>query len=667
MRLRITQLLTSKSWLRRKPAISISGNVNLRCLKSTYSKTIPTVEQFGKQMNAAAKSENPHRIWKLASDIKQRHPSVVPIEYYIALLKAMHTMGSKNTTVAINLYMEAVSQYKLALLVVPPVTLSQRRDLWYNLLRLFEFCYKNTDLAALKLLKESETESLELFDRRFGRKYTYLYYSTYINTFLNCNQIFEALDTFHETVDTLLNDGINYAEIVVNLPTKRLVNFLHQNGAWDELYLLLDEVYQHKDCASMLDIDNNWINLLQGAVMGNHYNLCKLLTEHYIMKDLGDVPLETVLFENSKNLSNICDGLVMLILQILSLNGDVMSTISLIETFYLHKNMRGERGLTKELSTDIIRAYCAFPVSNDSTEEDTTMLAILDVINKFVLRFGKIDIWLSYKDIGDLLSSKFFHYRLGLVLERSQQNPNKHLDGHLRGNPFANLQVLEKFVTDHVKYMLNQNFENLTVVLFINCVLNHVSIHQNFTGVIKVLSTLFQINNNQEISKWLNPDLFQILLHSLGQSSTSKFSSIVLYEYMKQHNLLKPIYLRDFILSSVRLTHGQSLSWGSMPNLLFYIYDYLSQVESVDMYVKDILENLLGIIKQESSLKETISYVLQMEEVNMNSVDEHWINAGLLVNLKSVNSLAKEQGSSDSHKKAIDIRDAKRLRRVLAT
>ncbi|KAG7195079.1 uncharacterized protein KQ657_004195 [Scheffersomyces spartinae] len=544
---------------------------------------------------------------------------------------------------------------------VLPVSVSQRRELWYCLLRLFEYCRTSTDLTALKILKESELEPLQLVNRRIGRKYTYAYHSAYINTFINCNQIFEALDTFHDIVDTLLNDGVSFTEVVLNLPTKRLVHFLVHNKAWDELCSLLEEIYEHKGCAGQLDIDDSWVQFLQGAVTGNHYGLCKLLTDHYIMKKYGNNNDDDLF---GSNLSELCDGLVMLILQVLSRNGDVMSTISVIETFYLHKNMRGERGLTKDLSIDIIRAYCTF---HDPNSEDDNMFPILDVINKFVVRFGKINIKLSYKDIGDLLSSRFFHYCLGLELEQTQLNPNKHLDGHLRGNPFANLLVLEKFITTHVQRMIDNNFESTTLTLFVNCVLNHVSTHQNLTGVIKVLSSLHQTKIKQ--SSILDPDLYLIIVHALGKSSTSKYSSAVLYKHLVQNDLLLPSHMKDFILSSIRLTYGQPLSWISMTNLQFFFYQYLSHVdgEHVDMYVRDILENLLSMIELESSLRQTIEYVLDLEKVDINHVNDHWHNEGLLDQLQSINSMVNQElNQANLHMRDIDLRDAKRLERILS-
>lgn len=418
------------------------------------------------------------------------------------------------------------------------------------------------------------------------------YYSTFIHIYLNLDQYLMAKTLYFQTSDAL--------STTKDLPTIKLLNILLKYKDLDGICDVLEMVSLED---SSVITKATWIYYLSLAFGENHHRLVKTVYDHYLMKDLNSSKqfLET-------NISNyfqdkgLNDSMIFLMLQSLSSHGDVSRSLSLIEKFYFERLMITGQSLSKELAICVIEAYC-FTDADDYHQlnpleyknyHDTSVERVLDVLGRIMERSDEI---LTYKDISHFLSNKFMNYRIYdknadeeynkkeiIHQQRGKEEMkryNENLERFTQGNIMANLQNLQAFASKHIKYIQEKNYQCLT--LFINCMLNHINLYQNFSGMVKLLSGLKDLNSNF-VDEWLDQHLISIIINCIGNSN-AKLSSLQIFKFMKKSNLqITEENYYGFISLSLRGDfHSQ---------LAFYLYNYLQDFGSIGIRVNELLEEL---------------------------------------------------------------------------
>lgn len=589
---------------------------------------------------------------------------------------------------AINLYFEIASKNASPLSDLEKVVnidkFNHERMINY-LLKTIALSNKITNLLILKILWENyifintKTSSSEL-----------LYFAAYLNILLNTGQVEMALEMFKKSVNVLKARERDSDNLLNNFPTIRLLDLLASDNNCEEIYNILCLV----NSVDTLE-PSKWFSYLSTGLRMNHYNLVKLIYYNVIMKGYqeGLITTENALFDaadptmaesGSKNviLNSITDELIMQILHTFSLNGDVSLSLTLIESHYIHKAMKGERALTKELCVCIIEAYCYNPDLKDEWDDSTTKLLnpeidhsverVLDVLDGFMKKLereGKELI--SYKDICDCMSFKFRNYKVFDInvnelkrlteaknIERLKVS-NENLESSLQGNVLANLDILTTFVIRHIEYLQYIQSSQLTISLFINCVLNHANLYQNLSGIIRILTNLHKLNSNM-MSEWLDNDLINIILNSASKSSAAKLISFELYKFLlssgekisrKQYNSLVSSILRDDIHECLQ----------------FYLYHYLQDHGVIDRIMFELLKDIpYAAINMNEKTKAMLSMVKARKELTQDEVENYWIQNDLCKDIPLHISGKHVPELNRKYYKQIDLRDVKYLKYILA-
>lgn len=661
------------------------------------------------------------KIWHIAN-LMVEHQIQPSINMYVLLLQVCSlTNKPEGARMAVGLYFEA-----MRLLESNPGKQTRTRSvhgsLAYYFLLSFQSCDDFTDLLSLKILWENYT--MHNADKPI---YELLYHSAYINTLLNTTQNQMALDhfekAFHELTTTDTKDKyhqFNKYEVLITLPTIRVLDIMLSskdcNGLQKWLQIISDVQQENNGENSKYkkDIINNknWLKYLNRGLLDNNYDLVKCVYDKFIMKDFSEgITAEDILFKNkstsfpsSIGMASINDETIYQILHTFSINGDVNLTLGLIESHYIHKTMKGEKALTKELCLKIIESYCYHPdlqsswteneVNNINDSNDESVKRVLDVLNNFVIKFEKnSEKNISYRDITDAMSFKFVNYKVydnnirkaiakNLEIAEKIKNPddedkvpglprkisNTNLDNSQRGNVLANLGTLSYFISEHFTYLLHdKKYSKSTITLFINCILNHTNLYQNFSGTVKALSSIKKIIPNM-VNNYLNDDLFNIILNSLSNSNSAKIASFILFNYMRNKQKLSHDHYRCIISALLRGNFHESIQ--------YVLYNYLKDYNGViDPKILQLLLDLpLDIIHNNESTTSLIAFIqdrtvtdmkidAEVPLLSVREIDDFW-SATKLCNHEPIINDENLAGFKRPYNYLFDIRDSHYLRYI---
>lgn len=386
---------------------------------------------------------------------------------------------------------------------------------------------------------------------------------------LSVNQLFEHLMVYQGGTRALM-EGLPFDFIAYLLETRD----------FDRLHFVLS---QFVDFGIRLD-DNIWISILLTGLQYNNYEIVNFVYKNYIMKDFlsGKLTLEDAVLNQSTTTDNsvfgtFTDTLILQILHTISMNGDIKSTEDLVKGHFVYKALSSESSaMRKELCINIIESYCYNNKNEDirgNIHGDESIKRILDLINVFLNHAS-----LSSVDIFDCMNYKFKHWKIDSkeldddgvtkVNEEGEEiiptyHGNKNISTSRYGVVLANLSNLNEFISIHVNYMNKGNFKPETQTIFINCLLNHMVVFLNHTGMVSVLKNLHFIYGDEFID-YLDANSWDLILQSVSHS-TSKKCARFYFEYLKSHNIeITPKIYSSMASASV---NGNDYS----ENVLFYV------------------------------------------------------------------------------------------------
>ena len=581
------------------------------------------------------------------------------------------------------------------------ITLEEHDNVVFYLLISFQNCVEITDLIRLRIFWDSI-----ISHNLNNKKLRYLYISAFIHTFLNIGQNQKAIETFEKGYqDNFVSQGENPelrvdADVFQSFPIIRLLDIMCSNRDCNGLLKWLTILVKDNQ-SQLLEShlkDNHWLKYLNLALTENDYQLVKCIYDKFIMRDFQNgLNSEDILFHERRSLF-LSDSIESLnndtfyrILHTFAVNGDINLVLSLIETHFFHKTLQGQRALTKDLCIKIIEAYC-YHTSAESFENDADslpykgtdegMCRVLDVVNTFVEKFeGGNSNQITYKDITEALSYKFMNYKLegynANYSKFSKSEPSEEMEDSVdmsnfdnelgtnlknftsgRGNVLANFSVLSTFIESHILYMKARNFHHKTFILFVNCVLNHTNLYQNFTGTIKVLTILSKFNS-RVTEEWLDGLLYDIIMNSLSNSNSGKICSHLLFNFLKENKVLSPDHFRCLISANLRGSIHKGLQY-----FLYQYYLYFGG--SLDKKILSLLLDIpINIINEDASTSKLLAMIFAGLDGNMDrcQIETVW----------EANNCCKEVPQYEDSKsslnrnynRAIDLRDAKILAYLL--
>lgn len=559
--------------------------------------------------------------------VKQSSSSEIPPSVYQLLIRACYK--EKRVGDAIDLYIKVASLNSAVSSVPAPSSSPVEKIVHidkFNHERIINYLLKTishsndfTDLFKLKVLWENF-----IYINTKAPNTELLYFASYVNILLNTGQIEMALDKFKLSYNSLLMDDSHSNDSILKVfPTIRILDQLSADGNFDELYNVLQMILGEEGNYQVIPL-NHWFAYLSNALSKNHYSLVKFIYDTVIMGgyEEGEITTESALFSPSPELmstekflvmNSLTDELTLQILHTLSLNGDVALTLSLIESHFIHKKLRGERALTRELYVCIVKAYCFSDELQETWPEvaldnqitsppiDHSVERVLDVLDEFIRKLekeGKGTI--SYRDISDCMSFKFKNFRIldskieakkiGIAKSHEEKGitekeklSNANIESSAQGNVLANLDTLTPFVHNHIQYLQDKKASANTIKLFVNCLLNHVNLYQNLSGVVRVLTTLHK-QNSRLLDEWLDSDLIDIILNATSKSSAGKYISYELFKHLQKGQ--KAISSQQYIWLTNSILRDDFHEC-----LQFYLFNYLKDCPVVD-------DNMLHLLRE---------------------------------------------------------------------
>lgn len=628
-----------------------------------------------------------HTIWRSMNTIKEGGlDGLVSANLYGLLLK---TIKSRLETALIEkqqlvklaptLYLEAVSNERFLM------TTYQYQGLAFDLLIALGHSDSMADLLALRLVYQNYiTKTVN------DAKFEIYYLRSYICILLTTDQEERAFELFDQCYHNL-SHGVTKADLLKILPTKRLLEAMARTRECDLLSKWLKTI--HSDTLALeipfftaLEL----LNYLNSGLESYNYGLVKTIYDEMQLSatDSG----ESV----SALLSLTTDSSIFRILQLFATNGDVNLTLQLIEAHFIHKNMKGETALTKELCTLIITSYCYHKDLQSNWDEkeifqtkqshDDSVKRVIDIINEMNSKFTKRNDpnSINYRDITNALSFKFKNYKAydanieravakaegtsqrmlkrneelpeseSLNMPRKASNPNVLTSKY--GNILKNLEVLSAFVTEHATYIIERGYSTGTMTLFLNCLLNHVNLHQNFSGLLRVLMA-FKSIDSAAFHQWLDRELFGIILNSLSNSSAAKLCSLELYNHLSGHQHYSLTHSGYHCLVSATLRGGNYRSL-----MEYYLYVYLKDKGHVNAPTVEIL---LDIPDKSESLAKLVQFLNRSldtgTEIFSSEVDRFWREQGLNCTVPTIDP-EPDTKSKRPYYHSIDTRDARFLK-----
>ncbi|EGV60267.1 hypothetical protein PSN45_001977 [Yamadazyma tenuis] len=481
------------------------------------------------------------------------------------------------------------------------------------------------DLGTLRNLKQFWDKSVRGNWKIESSPIKALYYSIFVHTYSNLNQPVLALEWY---VRTFLSISKTNEIASSRLPTVKLLCLLLDVRDCDGVSQVLNMVHEEEtkkhtnSTQTSVVTKATWLNCLSMAAEENNYELMRTIYDLYLMKDFKNEGISDtdILFRSglSEYLENkgVTKQSVDIILGILASNGDIERTLELIEFYHTHSVFKGESASPGESFIFALEAFCMETGPSDWEDapkdyenyHDTSVEKILDLIGIYTAR--SVDSKLDYKDISNFMSNKFTHFKAydHHIEAKLQQKESFRLHKELElvqhpsvqtspfGNIMANMNILKSFVSSHVKFVQSREYPAETVTLFINCVLNHINVTSNFSGIIQALIELQNLNAN--FSEWLDQDSYDIILNSLAQSGL-KMVSLHLFKYLRSRTKLTHEHYACFISSILRGDfHSQ---------LHYYMYYYSKDYDGhIGPKTKHLLESLPATVTKENSDTERI-------------------------------------------------------------
>ena len=508
--------------------------------------------------------------------------------------KLLNACASGKRTGSVEIAIEA---YLLASTSLLNLTNSEIDRNTQNLLTTFKYC---NDVHQLLHLRYLWLNVIPKFTQLPVNKVRY--YVAFIQVMLNTSQIIRAKELFIEILTMELElapqDRLNL------MPTARLLDNMVSYSSCDDIVDILQVIQPIKPMDST--------KFLSFALVNSHYRLLTHIFDHHISPNLDNTNVNELF--NRETLLQI--------LHTFALHGDVQRTLAMIEPYFLHESLQGRKSLTKELSLEIIQAYCYHVPSQ--THSDETIMRVFDIISGLnkKLKRERRDL-LTYKDITEPMSHRYMNYYTSASEETEPDKDDIQMDGgnpNPNGNAMANLQALSSLINVHLAYIKRMEYSSDVAKIFLNSVLNHINLYQSFTGMVRALLA-FQRFDPSSFKAFVDYDTLDIIFNSLSNSNAAKQASLHLYQFMKAQNIrLTHDNYRCVISASLR---------GNFHELLqYYLYCYLSDFSGViDGRIWDLIKNLPeSIVKSNTSTKLAIDYVLKVykREITADDLDEYW-------------------------------------------
>lgn len=516
----------------------------------------------------------------------------------------------------------------------------------------FRNCSDFTQLLPLRAVYESVTVR-----HAGGIEVELQYVAATVHVLLNLGQYFSALAVYENCLAQFDERHLVFSI----LPMERLRDAMCAAADTASLVALLQK---QPDLSSVTFLQ--WSQYLGLGLHLNDYTLVKFIYMHAIMAGHeGQLSLDDVVLGNkigrilseSDFFSSLSETTISEILRTLASHGDVALALNLIELHYMHKSMRGEAALTKDLSLNVIDAYCYY--DEGAPLEDVSVKRVIDVVESFVSRQDPY----SYNDISDAFSHKLNNYKhfdanvkdaatkAALALERDCEEeavglPDKKSNTNVVessvGSVLKNKLILADFIGSHVQYIKQKSYSKETLALFLNCLLCHLQKYQNTSGVIFALSTLKLAGLDR--NEWMNPDMLDILLFSIANSPASTLTGLELYQHLIAFGTkVTSFHMECLIYSALRGKNFNSI-------FEYYIYEYLK------MHSATVASRVIERIKAFRGLNgagEKIVLFLEHGFPGMGQVDQFWDAHGFAKQPK----MEHFYGDSHAHYLDIDQRD----------
>lgn len=667
--------------------------------KPQFLPQYATPEERDSYLSSLIANKNYKKLWKTVDSLKLSRASITNNTYLLLLRACVESNSHDSSRTAISLYYEAINQYRMNdKEMVKPLLDPEKAELCWMLLLCLSKSHDFTDVVTLNLFWNNYMKQIANHDIEF------LYHSTYINILFNTHQNEIAFDYLEDILEQYLKtSSIPTLQIFKKLPMIRFLGILGTVKDCDRLnsWLHVIVVAESIEKVSPSMISNKiWIQSLNIGLAKNHYDLVKTVYDNCIMKEFDNSSISTEqavlerIDENSGFFSSLTNEMVLQILHTFSTHGDVNLTLALIETHFLHKNVQGERALSKDLCIKIIDAYCynldltldwdAESLAENKHLKDESVMGLLDVLNGFITKFKTDNIPFSYKDISTSISTKFWNYHVyDENIERSitrqasikekikeivisdeaideilpKKVTNTNIASSRFGNQLANLDILEDFVKTHLDYLTTNNkFHNETITLFLNCLLNHLALFQNFSAIVRALLACGKYNSKLKL--WLNDDLFDIILHSMANSSASKKCSMVLYKYLKDNDVTLTRNHFELFISANLIGYIHD-------GLQFFVYEYLKAFKSFDDSLWSLISTVPGaVLKEDESTQFMIDFCKSGPHAG-EAVDAFWAANKLCKSIDKI-QFTNPTTFTRSYMESYDTRDSNYLKHILS-
>lgn len=584
---------------------------------------------------------------------------------YLLLLKLVAAqLDSTLAQLSLNLFAELFSHCR-------DVSRDETTMATLLLFQCFHNCRDFSQLLTLKILFESI-----IVQRLPSVEYEARFIAANLHVLINSFQYHRALELMHQSFETFA-DTQDQVVLVQTFPVLKLLNMMCSFEDCDMLRDWLNVLNKIQPQAIPLE---EWAKFLDLAVSKNHYGLTKLIYNQVIMAgrellSVDDVLTSNVVADleaNSPMLATLSAHTLQAVLHTLSSHGDVALTLNLIEWHYIHREMRGESALTKELCIEIIRSYCCYNEEASTLSDgdsDASVERVLDVLESFIRRLKQEFI---YTDISDAMSHKFntlniydenvaaarqkelatgeYLNELNDLGLKARKLTNKNITASLQGNVLMNNKLLHQIITQHLRYMLAKHMSLKCIQIYIECILNHVNKYQNTSGLVSAMMAMKSFNH--DLLPWLTPNVFNIAFKSISNSPAGLITGSVLYSFMKRKGLdVSTSNLEHLIYSSLAAGGSQFNGF-----LEYYLHEYLSANP------REISPQIFHRIRNYSGLNDDGRRLLHfLEENTVESALQLWESYGF----SSCFPLLNTESYNKEHYHQIDSRDAQYLSQVL--
>lgn len=450
-------------------------------------------------------------------------------------------------------------------------------------------CDDFTQLIPLRILFKSVSS------RKCDTDLHYKYLGTVMNIYLNSSQYIEAVNYLHQLQSSFKSSKLR---LYSRLPLERIIDSMCSMHDCSNLTQLLGDIL---NCNRDFISARVWATALNMGLSLNHYELVKLIYDAILVRGIDKaISIDDLLFDDKLSrlrnenpvFGSLTESTISEIIHTLASHGDVTLCLTLVEFHYILNTLKGKSSLSKEVCVDIVQSYC-FNIEQSEMINgmtDGSVKRVIDVVHNFMSKQkGRF----TYVDISDAFLFKLHHYwvydqnaedaklkelsTIAKLAEHYEGEPGEFLPRKIlsapitssrMGNVFMNTAVLERFVVEHVAYIQRMDYGLETLRMFLNCILNHITKYQNFSGLITVLESLSTIYGSFP-QAWLDSDLVKIMGKCLASSHANMASGFQLFRYLKstKKNTTSET-IEHFIFSALRNPEDSTL-------LQFYVYEYL--------------------------------------------------------------------------------------------